>query len=136
MTEVAPRTDSRNRPAVLIVDDDPDMADVIKEHLAADYRTSTAHDGADAVEHFVLARPDVVLLDLSMPRMNGLQALIEMRKLDPEAVIIVLTATQDVEMLATALARGAFSYLPKPFHRDYLMHLVAAAVSHSRRTHP
>jgi DNA-binding NtrC family response regulator len=121
------------KPSVLIVDDDPDMVDVIREHLATSYRTSTAFDGAHAIEQFVLQRPDVVLLDLSMPRMSGLQAQEEMRKLDPAVPIIVLTGVHDVALLASALANGAFSYLPKPFHRNYLMHLLAAALSQGRR---
>lgn len=125
----ARRPSARAKPLVLIVDDDPDMVDVIREHLATRYRTSTALDGAQALERFVLERPDVVLLDLSMPRMSGLQAQEEMRKLDPTVAIIVLTGVHDVALLAAALSNGAFSYLPKPFHRDYLFHLLAAALS-------
>lgn len=90
MSEMAGAANRGVKASVLIVDDDPDMVAVIREHLTPGYHTFTAADGAEAIEQFVLTRPDVVLLDLSMPRMDGLQAQREMRKLDPEAVIIVL----------------------------------------------
>lgn len=120
------------KPAVLIVDDDPDIVQLIQEHLADSYRTRTATDGAEAIQQFTLERPDVVLLDLNMPRMNGLEAQQRLTELDGTVPVIMLTGVQDVELLATALRNGAFSYLPKPYHPRYLMHLLAAALSQRR----
>ena len=121
------------RPSVLIVDNDPEIVELIREHLNVSYRTRTASDGAQAIKQFVLER-DVVLLDLNMPRMNGLEAQQELQRLDATVPVIMLTGVQDVELLATALRNGAFSYLPKPYHPVYLMHLLAAALSQGRRS--
>jgi DNA-binding response OmpR family regulator len=125
-------SDPATRPLVLVVDDDHDIVDLISEYLTTGYRIRSAADGAAALNEFALERPDVVLLDLNMPRMNGLEAQVEMRSRDPEVPIIMLTGVQDVALLAQALKNGAFSYLPKPFHREYLVHLLAAALSQRR----
>ena len=118
---------------VLIVDDEPAIAELIVENLGADYRTVTAANGIEGVAKFRLEQPDVVLLDINMPRMDGLQAQQQMHELDPTVPVVMLTSVQDLKLLATALRNGAFSYLPKPFDAIYLMHIVAAAVSQRRR---
>jgi two-component system response regulator AtoC len=117
---------------VLIVDDDPGIVDLISEQLVTSYRTRTASSGAEAIEQFIRERPDVVLLDLNMPRMNGLETQQALRDIDPTVPVIMLTGVQDVHLLATALQNGAFSYLPKPYHALYLRHLLAAALSQRR----
>jgi DNA-binding response OmpR family regulator len=117
-------------PSVLIVDDEPNIVDLICEHLAASYRTRTASDGAEGLGQFLVERPHAVLLDMNMPRMSGLEALQEMRRIDPSVPVIMLTGVQDVSLLATALGYGAFSYLPKPYRPLYLQHVLAAALSH------
>jgi len=121
------------KPLVLIVDDEPTIAELIHENLAASYRTVIAADGVEALSKFRLERPDVVLLDINMPRMDGLQAQQRMHELDPTVPVVMLTSVQDVNLLASALQNGAFSYLPKPFNATYLMHIVAAAVSQRPR---
>ncbi len=121
------------KPLVLIVDDEPAIAELIDQHLAASYRTVTAADGAEALAKFRIERPDVVLLDINMPKMDGLQAQQQMHQLDPTVPVVMLTSVQDVNLLATTLKNGAFSYLPKPFNTAYLMHIVAAAVSQRPR---
>ncbi len=121
------------KPLVLIVDDEPAIAELIDQHLAAGYRTVTAADGVEGLATFRGERPDVVLLDINMPRMDGIQAQQQMHELDPTVPVVMLTAVQDVSLLATALEHGAFSYLPKPFKTAYLMHIVAAAVAQRPR---
>ena len=116
-------------PSVLVVDDEPNIVDLICLHLAASYRTRTASDGVEALGHFLVDRPRAVLLDMNMPRMSGLEALQEMRRIDPSVPVIMLTAVRDMALLAAALGHGAFSYLPKPYHPLYLQHVLAAALS-------
>jgi two-component system response regulator AtoC len=116
-------------PLVLIVDDEACIVDLICEHLAASYRTRTASDGVEALGRFLMERPDAVLLDMNMPRMSGLDALKEMRNIDPSVPVIMLTGVHDVAVLATVLEYGAFSYLPKPYRPLYLEHVLAAALS-------
>jgi two-component system, NtrC family, response regulator AtoC len=120
-------------PSVLIVDDEPSIVELICAHLAPSYRTRTASDGAQALGQFLVERPHAVLLDMDMPRMSGLEALQEMRKIDPAVPVIMLTGVQDVALLAAALGHGAFSYLPKPYRPLYLEHVLAAALSQRGR---
>jgi CheY-like chemotaxis protein len=120
-------------PLVLIVDDEPDIREVLSELLAAGYRTQTAANGAEAVTQFRLQRPDVVLLDINMPVMNGVEAQRQMHAIDDTVPVLMLTAMQDVDQLATALKNGAFGYLPKPCQQVYLEHILAAALSRRRR---
>ncbi len=121
------------KPLVLIVDDDPGIREVLSEQLAARYRTQTASNGAEAVAQFRLQRPDVVLLDINMPRMNGIEAQRQMHTIDDTVPVLMLTAMQDVDQLATALRNGAFGYIPKPYQTVYLEHLLAAAAALSQR---
>jgi DNA-binding response OmpR family regulator len=117
------------RPLVLIVDDEPEILGLISEHLAPAYRTRTALNGVDALTAVRLERPDVALLDINMPLMSGIELQREIRRIDATIPVIMLTAVQDVRLLALALENGAFGYLPKPYHPVYLEHLLAAALS-------
>jgi two-component system response regulator AtoC len=124
------------KPLVLIVDDEPEIRDVLAELLAADYRTTTAANGADALTQFLREHPDVVLLDVNMPGMSGIEVQKDMHAIDDAVPVIMLTAIQDIDRIATALKNGAFSYLPKPCDATYLRHLLAAALSQRRRPRP
>jgi DNA-binding response OmpR family regulator len=119
---------SDTRPLVLIVDDEPEILDVLREHLDTAYRTRTALDGEAALTALGAERPDVILLDLNMPVMDGIETQRRIRATDATIPVIVLTAVQDVARLSIALENGAFGYLPKPYDILYLEHLVAAAV--------
>ena len=121
------------KPLVLIVDDEPDIVEIIGEQLANTYRTATASNGLEAITQFRLERPDVVLLDINMPKMNGVDVQRELHALDRSVPVIMLTSVQDVNQLATALKNGAFGYLPKPYDFIYLAHVLAAALSPRRR---
>ncbi|WP_426122861.1 response regulator [Pararhizobium sp. PWRC1-1] len=121
---------------VLTADDHP----LIREGLSALFVgnddiviVGEAADGVEAVELFGTLRPDILLLDLQMPRMNGIEALIEIRSRDPHARIVVLT-TYDTEHLASqALAAGAKGYLLKSSVRRELINTIRAV--HSGRNH-
>ncbi|HEV8615463.1 MAG TPA: response regulator [Methylomirabilota bacterium] len=121
------------KPLVLIVDDEPEIRDILAELLAGSYRTTTAANGADALTLFLREHPDVVLLDINMPGTSGIDVQKDMRAIDDAVPVIMLTAVQDVDRIATALRNGAFSYLPKPCDARYLRHLLAAALSQRRR---
>jgi DNA-binding NtrC family response regulator len=121
------------KPLILIVDDEPDICDILSEMLEATYRTATAANGAEGLTQFVRERPDVVLLDIQMPGMSGIQVQKDMSAIDPTVPVIMLTAVQDIGRISSVLKNGAFSYLPKPCDATYLRHLVAAALSQRRR---
>jgi len=116
------------RRRLLVVDDETEVADVLKEHFEATYDVDTAPDGKKALKLIRARRPDVILLDLQMPGLNGLEVMKRIQTVDPKPVVIVVTADADTDVAAQAMTQGAFSYVPKPFDLQYLDHLVAVAL--------
>jgi len=83
--------------------------------------------------HAVLReRPDVVLLDINMPRMNGVEVLKDIKKIDETIPVIMVTANEQITLAADALKTGAFGYVPKPFDFRYLDHMIAAIFDRNR----
>ena len=110
---------------ILIVDDEPLITEVLSEHFKADYEVETALIGTDALTSIVRQRPDIVLLDINMPRMNGVEVLRDIKQIDETIAVIMVTANEQVSLAADALKCGAFAYVPKPFDFRYLDHMVA-----------
>ena len=110
---------------LLIVDDEPLILEVLSEHFSPEYVVDTALNGADALGAILRARPDVVMLDINMPRMNGVQVLKDIKQIDDSIAVIMVTANEQVAMAAEALRNGAFGYVPKPFDFRYLDHMLA-----------
>ena len=110
---------------LLIVDDEPLILEVLSEHFSPEYVVDTALNGADALGAILRARPDVVMLDINMPRMNGVEVLKDIKQIDDSIAVIMVTANEQVAMAAEALRNGAFGYVPKPFDFRYLDHMLA-----------
>lgn len=109
---------------VLVVDDEPVNVTVLETHLkAAGYRVTTASDGYHALERIKEEIPDVLLLDLMMPRMSGLEVCRTLRETNPASLlpIVILSAKNQVSDLVEALEAGANDYLTKPFSRNELL---------------
>jgi diguanylate cyclase (GGDEF)-like protein len=107
----------RPKPRVLVVDDEPDAREVLEDLLRPDYDVATAPDGEAAVEVARAERPDVILMDLFMPRLDGLEALERLRA-DPatsDIPVIFVSARGDDALKARTLDLGAVDYLQKPF---------------------
>ena len=117
-------TDTPRR-RLLVVDDEPLILEVLTEHFKGDYEVETALNGADALGLILRSRPDVVMLDINMPRMNGVQVLKDIKQIDESIAVIMVTANEQVAMAADALRNGAFGYVPKPFDFRYLDHMLA-----------
>lgn len=125
---------------VLIVDDEPFNLEILSEHLNdAGYETATAMDGEEAWEVLQADRIgfDTILLDRMMPRMDGMQVLAKLKQ-HPEfqhIPVIMQTAVGAAENVQEGLAAGAYYYLIKPFQREMLLAIVAAAVGfHTERS--
>jgi DNA-binding NtrC family response regulator len=121
------------RGRLLIVDDEPLILEVLSEHFKGDYEVETALNGADALGAILRARPDVVMLDINMPRMNGVEVLKDIKQIDETIAVIMVTANEQISMAAEALKHGAFGYVPKPFDFRYLDHMIATVLDHPRR---
>jgi DNA-binding NtrC family response regulator len=123
-------TSTRKR--ILIVDDEPLIIEVLAEHFRTSYEVETASSGTEALAAVLRQRPDLVLLDINMPRMNGLEVLKDVKKIDDSIAVIVVTANEQVEVAADALKNGIFGYVPKPFDFRYLDHMVATLFDSAR----
>jgi len=121
------------RRRLLFVDDEPLILEVLTEHFRGDYEVETALNGADALGAILRSRPDVVMLDINMPRMNGVQVLKDIKQIDDSIAVIMVTANEQVAMAADALRNGAFGYVPKPFDFRYLDHMLATIFDNLRR---
>ena len=120
-----------NRPVVLAVDDDEATLEWIGRVLQK-YEVLTSTNGADALDVVRSQRVDCVLLDMLMPGIDGLQVLAQIKAVDPGLDVILASGVVRPQTVATAMKRGAFEYLVKPFAMEDLLGLVAEAVSRRR----
>jgi signal transduction histidine kinase len=130
--EIAPTPDDRDRPIVLVVDDEPHVLSSIHNLLRMDYRVFTFQRGAAALE-FLRAheRVHVILSDQRMPEMSGVEILRAAAAIRPETTRLLITAYTDVHTVIEAINQGhVFRYLSKPCEPDLLAVVVRQAVEH------
>jgi len=124
---------------VLVVDDDEDIRVILARFLeGAGYRVAQAPDGPSGIERFGLERPDLVLLDLQMPGMDGLEACRRLRALPGGTGIPVfmVTVRSQLATVSEALQAGATDYVLKPFDPDDVLARIAKVLGHGRDRHP
>ncbi len=106
---------------VLVVDDEPDAVELLQEFLTnKGYEVITASSGEEALRKVKEERPHLILLDVRMPGMNGLDVLRQVRQFDQEIGVIMVTAVNEEETGREALKLGAFDYIVKPLNFEYL----------------
>lgn len=115
---------------VLIVDDELEVRQILQEFLAhKGYEVHAAASGPEALNALDTFKPDVVLLDVAMPEMDGVETLKRIVALQPTLPIIMVTANADVGITSKLLGLGAADYIPKPFDLEYLDQAVSIQVS-------
>lgn len=120
-------------PQLLVVDDEPNIVYTIAETLgSAELKVVSASTGKDAIESVRRLRPDVVLLDVRLPDMSGLDAFDRIHQIDPLMPVIIMTAFAKTDTAIEAMRRGAFEYFLKPVDFASLRHTVDRAVNVSR----
>ncbi|HOW87270.1 MAG TPA: response regulator [Candidatus Omnitrophota bacterium] len=106
---------------LLIVDDEVEICEFLKSFFEdRDYRVAVAHDGVMAFEQVGIFKPDVVLLDIQMPGLDGLQALKKIKEKYPKMKVIMVTAVETQEKIEEAMRLGADNYITKPLSLEYL----------------
>ncbi|MFD5075424.1 response regulator transcription factor [Streptomyces sp. NPDC058371] len=129
---MSPAEGDRETQRILIVDDEPAVREALQRSLAFEgYDTQVAVDGADALEKATAYQPDLVVLDIQMPRMDGLTAARRIRGAGTTTPILMLTARDTVGDRVTGLDAGADDYLVKPFELDELFARIRALLRRS-----
>ena len=114
---------------ILVVDDEKSIRDIFSLLLKEKgYIVETAETGRDAFEKAGEYSPDVVLLDMNLPDMSGLDALTSMKEITPEAQFIIITAYGTIKNAVEATRKGASDYLEKPVDNDQLLHVIGRAL--------
>lgn len=102
-------------PRILIVDDEKSFAEVLAERLSIrDYNVQTCFSGDEALEKIRSSKVDVVILDVAMPGMNGIETLREIKRIKPLTEVVMLTGQATVDTAIEGMKLGAFDYLMKP----------------------
>ena len=115
---------------LVVVDDDPDIRTIVKDRLQrTGYQVITAEDGEEALKIIAQEEPDAVILDLQMPRMNGMEV-IKRLKDNSYPPIIVITAYGTIEKAVSAMKEGAYDFITKPFSPDHLEAVIKKAIEH------
>ncbi|GIO29991.1 MULTISPECIES: response regulator [Paenibacillus] len=111
---------------ILIVDDAAFMRMMIRDILSKNgfEVVGEAQDGAQAIEKFKELRPDLITMDITMPEMDGIAALKEIKKLDPSAKVIMCSAMGQQAMVIDAIQAGAKDFIVKPFQTDRVIEAI------------
>jgi len=118
---------------VLIVDDAPDTLDIIQKLLSYEgYVVILATTGEEGVKKVEEEKPDVVLMDINLPGIDGTEALKKIRRINPIQSVIMLTAYATVDNAIRALKEGASDFVKKPFENEHLIHIVNQALEKYR----
>ncbi|MCP4693153.1 MAG: response regulator, partial [Desulfobacterales bacterium] len=124
-----------NRPPtrILVVDDEPRIREACRLVLSEEgYDVALAHDGDVGLRMINDAHFDIILLDLMLPALSGLDVLTSVRALHPDTVVIVITGYATLEHSIEAMKKGAFDFIPKPFTPDQLRVVTSKAIKHTR----
>ncbi|HBK80485.1 MAG TPA: two-component system response regulator [Nitrospinae bacterium] len=106
---------------ILIVDDEVDVLIFLARELRdQDYEVETAPSGEEAIEKIKANRPHLMLLDINMPGMGGLETLKKAKEIDPHLAVVMVTAVAEEDIAKDAIKMGAYDYIQKPIDLDHL----------------
>lgn len=122
-----------NKGIIHIIDDEAIIHEVLGDLLTPEgYEVELSSNGEEALKKHTSRNFDLVLLDLLMPGINGMEVLKSLKKIDPYSVIIIITAYASLESAISAMKMGAFDYIQKPFKHEELLLTVKRAIEHRR----
>lgn len=116
------------RKKVLVVDDAKFIRELLTAQLSNDYDVITAKDGKEGVDKFKADCPDVVLLDINMPKLHGVDALQQMMEFNAQAKVIMLSVEDSYEVIEDCKDFGAVDYIIKPFSMDNVLQSIHVAI--------
>ena len=114
---------------ILVVEDDRNISDLIRMYMEKEgFEVRSAYDGGKAIEEFEKQAPDLVLLDITMPGISGLEVLEEIEKRDPGARVVMCSAVGQEQMIQKAVMLGARDFIVKPFRPDEFRRIIRNAM--------
>lgn len=120
----------KRKPSILVVDDEKSVLELFHRILKKkEYTVLTANNGKEALELADKERPDLVILDLNLPGISGIEVLRRIKKIDENIEVIVITGYGTMETVKTAMRLGAYDYITKPFDINYVSSLIKEAFS-------
>ncbi len=121
---------SDNKPIVLIVDDQPGIRRLLMEVLTEEgYSVHTAANGYEGIQKAKDMNPALILMDMKMPGMDGIETLLELKNLNQAEKVIMMTAYGELELVNNAKEIGAYAYITKPFDILELCKMIQEAIS-------
>lgn len=125
-----------DEPIVYVVDDDDAVRDMISWLMdSVKLKTKIFTNGRSFLDDFEAGEIACLILDVRMPEMSGMELQRELKSLDPDIPIIIITGHADVPMAVHAMREGAFDFIEKPFNNQLLLDRVHAAINRSREAH-
>lgn len=120
------KDDSLKDLKILFVEDEKNLADLLKQSIGDNfYSFSIAHNGKDGIDKFRKILPDIVISDIMIPELNGLEMAKEIKKIEPSTPIIILSAFSETDKLLNAIDVGVVKYFIKPFDPDELLDYIS-----------
>ena len=120
---------TNHKPTILVCDDEEGIRESFKLILSDAYHLRFVNNGLQAVELLKTFTPDAMLLDIKMPKVNGIEVLKQIKKLKPKLPVIIVTGYQSVETAQEAIKHGAADYIPKPFESKQILKAVAQVIN-------
>jgi two-component system, chemotaxis family, chemotaxis protein CheY len=114
---------------VMIADDSESVRLTLRDMVEAGKHKVVAEsvDGNDTLEKFNSVKPDVLLLDVAMPKKDGIETLVELLKYNPKAKVVMITAHDDMDLIENCTKIGALAYITKPFNTDEILQAISYA---------
>lgn len=114
---------------VLVIDDELTFGEIVKDYLdEMGFQTLIATNAKTGLKLVQKERPDLILLDVLMPEIGGLECLRRIKMMSPDTIVVVISGLQDEQIARQAIRRGAFDYVTKPFDLAYLQENLIARI--------
>src|SRR2546430_15131173 len=123
----------KQKTRVLIVDDDPEIGSILHDFLSKSYDCVAVNSAADALAALADASFDLIMSDINMPKMSGLELIPHIATLAPESVVVMISGQRMIESAIEAMRAGAFDYITKPFELTQVDAVVRRALDYRQR---
>ena len=123
-----------NKTKILVIDDEKDLRFLFKEIFSSEgYTVLTASNGFHGIRINEKSNPDIIILDLKMPGISGIETLRRIRKKDADVIVVILTGYGDAETVREAADLNVYEYMSKPFHNETVIKVIKEALASAEK---